>query len=93
MKTKKVPASCFSVGSSVLIRTVSNYFTGRITSIDKLFVVLEDAAWIASTGRFCAALNSGVLDEIEPYPDPVNVAIGAIVDITKWRHALPRDVK
>lgn len=90
MATKK---KCLAVGQKVFIRTVTNYFTGKIVAIDKTFVTLTDAAWVASTGRFCAALTSGTLDEVEPYPDNICVAIGAIVDITAWRHALPREVK
>ena len=86
-------AGCFSVGSKVLIRTVTHYFVGQIIEINRTFVVLKDASWIASTGRFCAALTSGVLDEVEPYPDPVHVAVGALIDITAWRHALPREIK
>lgn len=38
-------------------------------------------------------VRAGTLDEVEPYPDPVSIARGAIVDATLWRHALPRTVK
>ncbi len=81
-------------GKSVFIRTVTNYYTGRIAANPpKGFVLLEEAAWIADTGRFSAALKSGTLSEIEPFPGAVAVSLGAIVDISPWDHELPRAVK
>jgi hypothetical protein len=42
---------------------------------------LEDAAWIADTGRFADALKSGKFNEVEPFPDgQVIVGRGAIID-------------
>ena len=86
-----------AVGEKVIIRTVTNYYTGKIISIAALgnagFVVLEDAAWIADTGRFANTLATGQLNEVEPYPGNVAVAIGAVVDISPWNHELPRIVK
>ena len=78
------------VGKNVLIRTVTNYYTGYVNAVDKRFIHLIDAAWIADTGRFSDALANGTLSEVEPYPGSVLVAIGAIVDITEWAHSLPR---
>ena len=80
-------------GDVVFIRTVTNYCVGRIIQIDEQFVILENASWIADTGRWHQALKDGVLNEVEPFVDPVEVAIGAIVDVTKWRHALPTQQK
>ncbi len=40
------------------------------------------------------ALKTGVLDEVEPYPEGlVVVGRGAIVDACVWPHALPREMK
>lgn len=87
------PESPFTVGNAVLVRCVTHYYTGRVVEVTAEHVILTDAAWIADTGRFAASLTSGTLDEVEPYPDPVSIARGAIVDATLWRHALPRTVK
>jgi hypothetical protein len=78
---------------TVFIRTVTNYVIGKIVKIDKQFIELSDASWVADTGRFNTALKDGTLNEVEPYVDNVFVTIGSIVDITKWRHALPREQK
>lgn len=79
-----------AVGQTVFIRTVTHFYTGKIAAIDKQWISLSDAAWIADTGRFANALASGSLNEVEPFPDCVNVSLGAVVDVCPWTHALPR---
>jgi len=96
--TKKLPknpnpVSPLFVGNSVLIRTVTYFQVGRITHLDALEVVLDDASWIADTGRFNEALRTGVFSEVEPLLGPVSVSRGAIVDVVTWSHPLPKDVK
>ena len=86
------PESPLKLGEAVLVRCVTHYYTGRIVALTAEAIILDDACWIANTGRFNAALASGKLEEVEPFPDPVFMARGAVVDITKWRHALPRSV-
>ena len=83
----------FEVGKAYLIRTVTLYYTGRITSITDSDLVLSDAAWIADTGRFSSALDTGKLNEVEPFRNPVIIPRGGIIDATLWEHALPREVK
>ena len=82
-----------TVGEKVLIRTVTMTYTGRIESITQSDLVLRDAAWVASVGRYAAALSTGELDEVEPYPDRVVVCRGGIIDVAPWDHPLPREVK
>lgn len=95
MATKKVSRNPIRVGNAVFVRAVTHYATGRIVEITKDEIVLEDAAWIADSGRFSQALEKGesVLNEIEPFHSPVAIGRGAIVDVTSWPHALPRKVK
>ena len=83
----------FVLGQAYLIRTVTYFYTGRLVAVTDADLVLEDAAWIADTGRFATALQTGVLNEVEPYPSSVIVGRGAIVDVCEWLHALPRDQK
>ncbi len=77
-------------GHNVFIRTVTNFYTGRLASADGAWLHLEDAAWIADTGRFADALADGTLAEVEPYPGACWVAAGAVVDVCEWYHDLPR---
>ena len=94
MSKQKAVASPVAVGNAVLIRAVTNYYTGRIAAVTKDEVVLVEAAWIADMGRFADALDNGKLSEVEPYPaGPVSINRGAIVDVCLWAHALPRDQK
>jgi hypothetical protein len=87
------PSHPWQVGKTYLIRTVTHYWTGRLVAVHGDALVLEDAAWIADTGRFHAAVQSGLLNEVEPVPRPVIVGRGAIVDATEWTHKLPREAK
>jgi len=79
----------------VIIRTVTHYYTGRLIAYDGELLQLADAAWVPDTGCWSAALAQGTLIEVEPYPDgqTAYVAASAVVDITQWRHDLPRTVK
>lgn len=83
----------YVIGRNYLIRTVTNYYTGKLLEVCDGELVLSEAAWVADTGRFSEALKTGSLKEVEPYPDLVIVSRGAIVDVSRWDHDLPRGVK
>ena len=91
--TKKKVASPLRVGQKVFIRSITHYYTGVVAALSKDEIVLIDAAWVADTGRFSAALESGTLEEVEPFHAPVSVGRGAVVDVTYWPHPLPRGVR
>ena len=92
-KSRSSANHSFEVGKLYLIRSVTMYYTGRLVRITKTDLLLEDAAWIADTGRFHTALKIGSFNEIEPFIKPVIVSRGSIVDATIWNHALPREQK
>ena len=71
------------MGKNILIRTVTNFYTGHVVEETKKWLRLEAAAWIADTGRFSDALSKSLFNEVEPYPRPVIVMKAAIVDITE----------
>jgi len=82
--------SLYQVGAKVFIRTVTMYIAGVITFVSDSEIVLEKAAWVASTGKFHDALKTGVFSEVEPFPAGVcSVGRGAIVDATLWDFDLP----
>lgn len=85
--------SPLAVGNAVMIRTVTHYYTGRIAVLSDAEIVLADAAWIADTGRYSVALETGTLAEVEPYPGLVSVSRGAVVDVCAWSHPLPRECR
>ena len=83
----------FKVGGSYFIRTVTYFATGRVKAIVGNFLVLEDAAWIADSGRFNEAINKGILSEVEPVEVDMFVNFNSITDAFPWRHKLPREVQ
>jgi len=83
----------FRVGTAYLIRACTYHVVGRITSITATDLVMENASWVADSGRWNNALKTGTLNEVEPFVSPVIVSRGAIVDATEWTHALPEAVK
>jgi hypothetical protein len=84
----------WQLGEPYLIRTVTHYLIGRLVLVTAQELVLENAAWVADTGRFSEALNSGNLCEVEPYPDgvPAIVGRGSLIDAGRWLHDIPRKV-
>jgi len=67
--------------------------TGRLVAVTAQELVLEDAAWIADTGRFADSLEKAEFGEVEPFP-PGRVILGrgAIIDAVKIR-SVPRSQK
>ena len=86
--TSKKNGSVFVVGQAYFIREVTYHLVGRVTAVLDGFVLLEDAAWVADSGRFMQAIANGTLSEVEPVGD-AGVAIAAITDFFPWRHPLP----
>lgn len=85
--------STWQVGQAYLIRTVTNYWTGRLVAVGQQELVLEEAAWVADTGRFNEADSKGTLNEVEPVQGRIIIGRGSIVDAVLWKHTLPRSVK
>lgn len=88
--------SAFIIGAPYFIRTVTHHFVGRLIKIVKCgvcFLMLEDAAWVASDGRFTQAIENGELEEVEPVTGPILVNVESIIDVHTWKHPLPRQQK
>lgn len=77
----KSDSSAWEIGKIYLIRTVTMIDVGRLVKVTDQELVLEDAAWIADTGRFNKMLKGDEPNEIEPFPDGrVIIGRGAIID-------------
>jgi hypothetical protein len=85
----------FNVGENVFLRKITMILTGRVVAIHDTYIELDNAAWIADTGRYAHAVRTGEFSEVEPYPDylVVKVPLGDLVDgfVTLW--PLPRTQK
>jgi len=89
VSTAPVPTGDFlEIGKSYLIRTVTLYQVGRVVAVSGQFVKLEDASWIADTGRFADALKSGEFSEVEPVGESY-INLGSIIDAFPFTHKLP----
>ena len=76
--------SAWEIGQIYLIRTVTMIDTGVLVAVTDQELVLEDAAWIADTGRFSDAITSAKFKEVEPFPDGrVIIGRGSIIDAVK----------
>ena len=85
--------SVWVTGKNYLIRTVTMIQIGRLIRITEEELVLDMACWVADTGRFSTALETGKLNEVEMFVKPVIVSRGAIVDATEWICELPKNTK
>lgn len=83
----------WKIGENYLIRTVTMTLTGRLTAVYPNELVLDDAAWIADSGRWSDAVSKGSFGEVEPFSGPVIVGRGALIDATVVGFAVPRERK
>lgn len=73
--------SAWEIGKNYLIRTVTMIDTGRLVAVTNQELVLEDAAWVADTGRFSDAVKSAKFSEVEPFPEGrVIIGRGGVID-------------
>ena len=68
LQNNKSDDSHWEIGKPYLIRTVTMIDTGRLIAVTDKELVLEDAAWIADTGRFADAVAKAEFGEVEPFP-------------------------
>ena len=71
----------WEIGKNYLIRTVTMIDSGRLVAVTEHELVLEDAAWIADTGRFADAVAKAEFNEVEPFPTgKVIIGRGSVID-------------
>jgi hypothetical protein len=86
--TPQTDNSAWEVGAIYLIRTVTMIDTGRLVAVTAQELVLEDAAWIADTGRFADAVEKAEFGEVEPFPaGRVILGRGSVIDAVKIKTA------
>ena len=76
------------VGEKYFFRTVTYHLTGRVKKVIGSILELEDAAWIADSGRFMNAIKEGKLKEVEPV-GKAYINIQSVTDFFPWKHKLP----
>jgi len=66
--------------------------TGKVKKVIGQILELEDAAWIADSGRFMQAIVDGKLNEVEPVGTAF-LNLATCVDFFPWKHDLPKTQK
>ena len=61
------------------VMTATLYFIGTLVAVTEEELVLEDAAWVADTGRFNEFMGGKAPNELEPCHNPIVISRGAIV--------------
>jgi len=82
----------FEVGKKYFFRTVTYHLIGEVEEIvgDFLKFKKETISWVADSGRFMEAIDSGQLKEVEPVKVSGGINTNAITDYFEWEHELPR---
>ena len=84
----------YEIGKNYFIQTVTHYYTGKLIQVLQNELILEEASWIADTGRFKEFIQDGKFNEVEPYPSgKLIIGRGSLVQAFEWTHKLPRDQK
>lgn len=88
----------FEVGESYFFRTVTYHTVARVKKIVGSFLVLEEASWIADSGRLGEFVNDGKVyestsSEVEPIEVPMYLSMNAIADAFLWKNKMPNKVK
>lgn len=88
------PPLPFEVGKNYLIRTITMIDVGKVTKIVGNFIIMDNASWIADTGRWYECLKRpDVFIEVEPFTHPLIVNTQSIIDATLWPYSLPTEAK
>lgn len=72
----------WNIGKNYFIRTVTFHLTGTLMQVGSQELVLQNAAWIADSGRFTQAVEKSEFSEVEVFPKGSRVIVGrgSIVD-------------
>lgn len=78
------------VGGKWFFRTVTYHLVGKVTKRIGNLLKLEDASWIADSGRFADFIKTGKASEVEPV-GTCYINMSTVIDIYPFRHVLPKE--
>jgi hypothetical protein len=76
------------IGNKFFFRTVTYHLVGKVTRVIGHILQLENASWIADSGRFMNAIKEGTLKEVEPVGTAF-INLETCCDFFPWKHDLP----
>ena len=78
----------WKIGCCYFLRTVTYHMVGRVVAVDGPFIYMEDAAWIADSGRLADFIAGRIPpNEAEPVGDWF-LNESSVVDGCVWTHPL-----
>lgn len=80
------------VGKKWFFRTVTYHLVGKVIKTFGNFLHLENASWVADSGRFMQAIKNGKLNEYEEVGECF-VNLDSVTDFFPWKHSLPKGQK
>lgn len=76
------------VGQSYFFMTVTHYYVGTVREVSATHAIIDNAAWVADTGRLSDCLKTGEVKECEPVLDGWMVPLMGTA-VGPWPHKLP----
>ena len=80
------------VGQKFFFRTVTYHMVGKVTKRIGNFLQLENASWIADSGRFSQAVKTGSFNEVEPV-GVCWINLESVTDFFPAKYKLPTEQK
>jgi hypothetical protein len=80
------------IGKKFFFRTVTYHLVGRVIKRIGSFLELEQASWVADSGRFMNTIKHGEIEEVEPVGSAF-IQIESVTDFFPWKHSLPNKQK
>jgi len=80
------------IGKKFFFRTVTYHLVGKVIKKIGMILELENASWIADSGRFANAIKEGKLNEVEPVGTAF-INLNSVTDFFPWKHSLPTKQK
>jgi hypothetical protein len=75
--------SFLEIGKVYAVRTVTMIYTGRLKAVSNQEFLFDEVAWIPETERWASFVETGAHKEAEPYPKPVIINRGSLLDATE----------
>ena len=81
------------VGNAYFFRTVTYHLVGKVVAQHANNIIeLDNASWVADSGRFMQAIKDGTLNEVEPI-GKAYINLKSVTDFFPWTHPLPKEQK
>ncbi len=89
---KPINNGFYQIGEDYVLRTVTMIYLGKLKEETADALILEDCAWIPDTSRWSEFLKGKKPNEMEPYSEDVIVYKGALLDATRMKEKIKREL-